>query len=96
MLWLVMLAASMAALAPGHTHPAIGVYIDFDAIPSAQSVDAMKREAGQIMDSAGYFLDWRALKQNQGNEDLLPRGCGEVSWQVPVGISITRMPATRR
>src|SRR5215471_17166169 len=68
MVWLVMLAASMAALAPGQKHPAVGVYIDFDAIPSPQSVDEMKREAGKIMDSAGYFLDWRALKQNQGKE----------------------------
>jgi hypothetical protein len=68
MLWLMMLAASMAVFAPGLKHPAIGVYIDFDAVPSQTSVDEMKREAGKIMDSAGYFLDWRALKQNQGNE----------------------------
>lgn len=68
MIWLVMLAASMAVIVPGHKHPAIGVYIDFDAVPSQRSVDEMKREAGKILDSAGYFLDWRALKQNHGNE----------------------------
>ena len=68
MFWLMMLAASLAVIAPAHKHPAIGVYIDFDAVPSQRSVDEMKREAGKIMDSAGYFLDWRALKQNQGNE----------------------------
>src|SRR5438270_2001875 len=68
MIWLMMLAASMAAMLPGQKHPAIGVYIDFDAVPSQRSVAEMKREAAKIMDSAGYFLDWRALKQNQGNE----------------------------
>src|SRR5438270_5231952 len=68
MVWLMMLAASMAVMVSGHKHPAIGVYIDFDAVPSARSVEEMKREAGKILDSAGYFLDWRALKQNQGKE----------------------------
>src|SRR4051794_28975921 len=68
MLWLMMLAASMAAVAPGLKHPAVGVYIDFDAVPSQRSVDEMKREAGKIMDSVGYVLDWRALNQNQGTE----------------------------
>jgi hypothetical protein len=58
----------LALIVPGHKHPAIGVYIDFDAVPSQGSIEEMKREAGKIMDSAGYFLDWRALKQNQGNE----------------------------
>src|SRR5437870_4400861 len=70
MLWLILLAASMVVIAPGQKHPAIGVYIDFDAIPSQRSVAEMKREAAKIMDSAGYFLDWRALKQNQGNESF--------------------------
>lgn len=68
MLWLLILAASLAVTVPGHKRPAIGVYIDFDAVPSQLSVDEMKREAGKILDSAGYFLDWRALKQNQGTE----------------------------
>lgn len=68
MFWLMVLAASLTVIAPAHKHPAIGVYIDFDAVPSQRSIDEMKREAGKIMDSAGYFLDWRALKQNQGNE----------------------------
>ena len=64
MIWLMMLAASMAAMLPGQKHPAIGVYIDFDAVPSQRSVAEMKREAAKIMDSAGYFLDWRALKRH--------------------------------
>jgi hypothetical protein len=70
MLWLMVLAASMVVMTPGHKRPAIGVYIDFDAVPSARSVEEMKREAGKILDSAGYFLDWRALKQNQGKESF--------------------------
>jgi hypothetical protein len=68
MVWLTVLAASLAVIVSGHKHPAIGVYIDFDAVPSQRSVEEMKREAGKIMDSAGYMLDWRALKQNQGKE----------------------------
>lgn len=68
MLWLMMLAASIAANPLAFKTPAIGVFIDFDATPSARSVDVMKEEAGKIMRSAGYRLDWRALSQNQGKE----------------------------
>jgi hypothetical protein len=70
MLWLMMLAASLAGTPTGVKPPAIGVFIDFDAAPSAQSVEAMKREAGKLLNSAGYVLDWRALKQNRGNESF--------------------------
>jgi hypothetical protein len=70
MLWLMLLAASSVVTMPDRKHPAIGVYIDFDAMPSERSVEEMKREAGKILDSAGYLLDWRALKQNQGKESF--------------------------
>ncbi len=64
--WLMLLAASLMVPAP--KPPSIGVFIDFDAVPSANSVDIMKSEAAKIMKSAGYKLDWRALKDNQGTE----------------------------
>jgi hypothetical protein len=68
MLWLMMLAASVAAVCSGPKHPSVGVFIDFDAVPSNRSVEEMKKEAAKIMKSAGYMLDWRALKENQGKE----------------------------
>jgi len=68
MLWLMMLAASIAGQVPAPQNPAIGVFIDFDAVPSARSVEVMKSEAAKIMNSAGYKLNWRALKENEGHE----------------------------
>jgi len=70
MLWLMMLAASLAVDPTSLKHPAIGVFIDFDAAPSAKSIEAMKKEAAKLLDPAGYVLDWRALKQNRGNESF--------------------------
>lgn len=67
MLWLMMLAASLAAISGG-PKPSVGVFIDFDAAPSARSVEEMKKEAAKIMQDAGYLLDWRALRENQGRE----------------------------
>jgi hypothetical protein len=69
MLWLVVVAASLIWTVPVK-HPAVGVFIDFDATPSARSLEAMKKEAAKILNSAGYELDWRALKQNHGNESF--------------------------
>lgn len=68
MVWLVLLAASTVLSVQAPMYPAIGVFLDFDAVPSAVSVDVMKGEAAKIMKSAGYMLDWRALKENRGKE----------------------------
>src|SRR5215469_14041199 len=70
MLWLMILAASMAAIPATSKHPAVGVFIDFDAVPSARSVEAMKKEAAKLLNSAGYVVDWRVLKQNSGTESF--------------------------
>jgi hypothetical protein len=70
MLWLVMLAAALVVTPTTVKHPAVGVFIDFDAVPSPQSVAEMKKEAGKILNSAGYAIDWRALKQNHGTESF--------------------------
>lgn len=67
MIWLVILAVSVATMSPLR-RPAIGVFLDFDAVPTAQSVLEMKKEAAKIMGSSGYSLDWRALKENRGTE----------------------------
>ena len=68
MFWLMLFAASFIGNPAEVKHPAIGVFIDFDAVPSQRSVDEMKKEAGKIMQTAGYELDWRALSQNRGQE----------------------------
>jgi hypothetical protein len=68
MLWLMLFAASFAGFPAAPKHPAIGVFLDFDAIPSQRSIEEMKKEAGKILNTAGYELDWRNLKQNQGRE----------------------------
>src|SRR4051812_890028 len=70
MLWLMILAASLVGTPTNVKHPSIGVFIDFDAAPASRSVDEMKKEAGKIMNSAGYVIDWRALKQNHGTESF--------------------------
>src|SRR5436190_24233911 len=70
MLWLIILAASLAGTPTNVNHSAIGVFIDFDAAPSSRSVYEMKKEAAKLMNSVGYQLDWRALKQNRGNESF--------------------------
>ena len=68
MLWLILLAASVIGNPAPQKHPAVGVFIDFDAIPSPRSIEEMKREAAKIMHTAGYSLDWRNLRQNEGKE----------------------------
>jgi hypothetical protein len=69
MSWLVMLAAFLA-VAYGQKIPSIGVFIDFDAVPSRLAVAEMQKEAGAILHAAGYLLDWRLLKDNQGTESF--------------------------
>ena len=69
MLRLAALAA-FVSIAYGQKPPSIGVFIDFDAAPSPASIAAMKKEAGAIMHSAGYSLDWRSLRQNHGVESF--------------------------
>ena len=91
MLWLMMLAAALAVNPANLKHPAIGVFIDFDAAPSEQSVDAMKKEAAKLMDSAGYVLDWRALKQNRGTESfanvVVVKFHGKCKLEYPVAVA---------
>ena len=57
MLWLVILAASLAGIPANVNHPAIGVFIDFDAVPSSRSVEEMKKEAAKLMKTAKQTAD---------------------------------------
>jgi hypothetical protein len=88
MLWLVLLAASVAAIPPKLRHASIGVFIVFDAAPSARSVAEMKNEAAKLLGSAGYEVDWRTLSQNHGNESfanvMLVKFHGKCRLEYPV------------
>jgi hypothetical protein len=66
----LVLVAACVAVIYGQKPPSVGVFIDFDAVPSERSVAAMKKEAGDILSSAGFQLDWRLLSQNRGEESF--------------------------
>ncbi|HWQ55582.1 MAG TPA: hypothetical protein VN442_17985 [Bryobacteraceae bacterium] len=48
--------------------PSVGIYVDYEAPPSALAVEAMKREVGSIMKPTGLGVDWRLLSENRGQE----------------------------
>jgi|SRR5579872_1312584 len=47
--------------------PAVAVFLSFDHQPSEISIEAMKREAGSVLGTAGLTLDWRLLENNHGD-----------------------------
>ena len=63
----IVLAGILAApFCFGQSTPAVGVFLDFDSVPGAASVEVMKKEVDSLL--KGVKLDWRMLKENQGNE----------------------------
>jgi hypothetical protein len=48
------------------SQPAVGVFLDFDSVPGAASVEVMKHEVDSLL--KGISLNWRMLSENQGNE----------------------------
>jgi hypothetical protein len=63
------LAAAFAFLMRAQTG-AITVFMDFDEKPSAPSIAAMEKEAGEIMKASGLALDWRLVRDNHGSEGV--------------------------
>lgn len=57
-----------AKSATGQAAPTIGVFMDFEAIPTATAMDAMKKEVNHIMKPMGLNVNWRWLKDNHGTE----------------------------
>ena len=49
-------------------HLSVGVFLDFDSPPGPGPVSVMKIEVEKILKASGVSLDWRMLKDNQGNE----------------------------
>src|SRR5208282_4693724 len=42
--------------------PRVGVFLDFDSVPSASSLEAMKREVGLALNPSGAQFFWLMLK----------------------------------
>ncbi|HLK49464.1 MAG TPA: hypothetical protein VKT49_15085 [Bryobacteraceae bacterium] len=66
-------AAAFALLTPAQTpekpiSPLVGVYIDFDHVPEAVSVETMKRSVEHILKPSGIKLAWRSTTENHGTE----------------------------
>jgi len=60
----------VGALAPGahgttRVAPAIGVFLDFEAQPSPQTVKAMEAEVASIMAPSGLIFSWQKLNGDQ-------------------------------
>jgi hypothetical protein len=63
----LLLAGALAggARGSGHISPSIGVFIDFEAQPSPETVAAMEREVTSIMSPTGLIFSWRTLTGEQ-------------------------------
>lgn len=48
--------------------PAVVVFMDFDSKPEGASIEAMKKEADDLLKSSGIALDWKMLSGNHGTE----------------------------
>lgn len=48
--------------------PTIGIFMQFDTVPSPVSFAEMKKEVAHIMDETGLRLNWRFVKDNRGRE----------------------------
>jgi hypothetical protein len=54
------------SLASAQSVPAVGVFLDFDSVPGASSVEVMKKEVNSLL--KGVDLNWRLLADNHGDE----------------------------
>src|SRR5215831_11440156 len=46
--------------------PSVGVFLDFDSVPGAASVEVMKKEVNSLL--KGVSVNWRMLRENHGDE----------------------------
>ncbi len=65
---LALCALLAPLILPAETTPSVGVYMDFDSVPGDASVQAMEKEASQLLKPSGIKLDWRFLRRNAGRE----------------------------
>jgi hypothetical protein len=46
----------------------VGVYLEFDELPSKATLEAMQKEATGALQRVGIQIAWRFVSENQGNE----------------------------
>jgi hypothetical protein len=68
MLRVFIFAAGFLAVPLGFAQsiPSVGVFLDFDSVPGAASVDVMKKEVNSLL--KGISLNWRLVSENHGDE----------------------------
>jgi hypothetical protein len=64
-IFVLMLAGAGSAYAASGS---LGVFLDFDVDPSAESVAAMKQEVETLLAPSGIRLDWRTLDERGAEE----------------------------
>jgi hypothetical protein len=64
-----MVAFFALALGPDLTAGSkVGVYLEFEQSPSQAAVDAMRRQATDVLKQIGFDLAWRLVSENRGDE----------------------------
>jgi hypothetical protein len=48
----------------------LGIFLDFPKAPATHAVNEMKEEVRALLQARRFNLQWRALKENQGNESF--------------------------
>jgi len=71
LIWLCVNAALTAAVASaaGNARP-VGVYLSFESVPTAASIEVMKRAVESLLEPAGVNLAWRLTSENSGDESF--------------------------
>ena len=71
LIWLCVSAALAAgvASAAGNARP-VGVYLSFESMPTAASIEIMKRAVENLLEPAGVTLAWRLTSENSGDESF--------------------------
>jgi hypothetical protein len=55
-------------VADGHTTPRIGIFLDFDSVPSISSIQVMQREVAAALAATGAHLSWLTRKKGAQSE----------------------------
>jgi hypothetical protein len=71
LIWLCVTAAltAAAASAGGKGRP-VGVYLSFESMPTAASIEIMKDAVEHLLEPAGVTVAWRLTSENSGDESF--------------------------
>ena len=67
---MLRLTVTLALLASAAWSQNIGVFLQFDSVPSRAAVEVMKREVDALLRPAGVSVNWRMAAENRGNESF--------------------------